>query len=162
MQSTQGEGGTPLMLGGHAFRVTGFGYTGMDRKTNNPDANLEIVGIPDVGHWTGPKGQEITIKGVLFPLEFGGFDTLDALRADSTAGRVMTLITGGGDILGRYRCDSIDEQMDSANALGTPRKVSYTLHLKRRGGAGLGGGGLGGLGGMIGAAIGAARGGIGL
>lgn len=128
-----GEGGTPLMLGAHSFRVQGFGFTGLQRETHTEWSSVDVTGREAALHWTGPKSQDITIKGALFPVAHGGLSTLDRLRADQSQGRVMPLVTGAGHVLGTYVVESISEDMSNHTSDASPRKVEYTIKLKRSG-----------------------------
>jgi phage protein U len=136
--SQRGEGPTPLMLGAHMFRSTGFSFTGLQRETHTEWSSIDVTGREQALHWTGPKGQDMTIKGALFPVEFGGLATLDRLRADQAAGRVMPLVTGSGHVLGLYVVESVSEDMSHHTGDGSPRKVDYTIKLKRATGGGSG------------------------
>jgi phage protein U len=143
------------MLGGHAFTAGGgFSFTELSRETDAEWSKIEVTGREAALHWTGPKSQDITIKGVLFPVALGGLGELDGLRADCSAGKVMTLVTGAGDNLGRYVLEKVSEEMSQHSADASPGKVSYTLKLRRASGAGGGFGG--GIGGLLGSLAGAA------
>jgi uncharacterized protein len=142
---------TVLMLGGHAFQAVGFGFKSLDRETEVDWAKIEVTGRETALHWTGPKGQEIKIEGAIFPVALGGLGTLDKLRADHSSGRVMMLVTGAGDVLGKYVGDGkISEKMKRLTADASPEHVEYTISLRRAGGSvgGLGLAGLSGLGGL--------------
>ena len=130
---------TPLMLGGHAFQAVGFSFSDLSRETEADWAKIEVVGRESALHWTGPKGQDMTIKGAIFPRSLGGMASLDALRADASAGRVMTLVTGAGDVLGRYVLEKVSEEMTHLGPDATPGKVAHTLKLRRASGPSGGG-----------------------
>lgn len=142
---------TPLMLGGHAFQAVGFSFSELARETDADWSKIEVTGREAALHWTGPKSQDITIKGAIFPLALGGLDSLDALRADASAGKVLTLVTGGGATLGRYVVEKVSEEMSHITAAGTPQKVGHTIKLRRADG---GGGSAGGIfAGLLGGAV---------
>jgi phage protein U len=130
-----GEGPVPLMLGPHLFRGLAPGFTGLQRETHTEWSAIEVTGREQALHWTGPKGQDLTIKGVVFPVAYGGLAVLDRMRADSTSGRAMPLVTGAGHVLGIYVIESISEDMSTHTADGSPRKVDYTIKLKRGSGS---------------------------
>ncbi|MGE8942712.1 phage tail protein [Leptospira interrogans] len=123
-------GPTPMSLGGHAFRALGFSLTDLSRNLQTPWSELEVAARFDALHWTGPKSETVSIRGVLFPEEWGGLSTLERLRSSAAAGSVMSLVTGGGQILGRYVLVSISEDRSFLDARGVPRRDAYTLELK--------------------------------
>ena len=127
------SGPSPMSLGGIAFQAMGFGYTDLSRNLATPHAALEVANAFEVLQWTGPKSEDITIKGAVFPEAWGGMDSLEALRARAKAGRVMTLATADGTIRGSYVIEGIDDEHTVIDARGTPRKASYTIKLKHRG-----------------------------
>lgn len=135
-------GPTPLSLGDYAFVSLGFSFNEMGFDLQTPSADVEVAGRMDALHWCGPKSEQRTIKGVLFPAEFGGEDSLQGLAAAAKRGEVMPLVTGGGDILGNYRVISITHEQTAITARGGARKLSYTITVRRIEGDA---GGLGGL-----------------
>jgi len=128
-------GPTPMALGGHAFHAHGFGFTGLNRQLDTGWAELDVAMRFDALHWTGPKGETVSIKGVLFPQEFGGLDTLESLRRAAQNGEPMQLVSARGQVFGRYVVVSIDEDRSLHDAVGQPMRNAYSLQLKRYTGA---------------------------
>ncbi len=76
----------------------------------------------------------MTIRGVLFPVAYGGQTQLDGIIAASLAGIPMMLVSGDeieGTINGIYTVQSVDEDMSDHAPFGTPQRNAYTITLKR-------------------------------
>ena len=124
-----------MMLGPFAFASYGFGYTGVQRRVNTPWADIAVAQDLNQQQWTGPTGEEITIRGVLFPAEFPA--SLAGLAAAANAGTVLMFVSGDADaglIHGRFTLQSIDEDRSFHDAAGRAWRNAYTLTLKRYGG----------------------------
>jgi phage protein U len=137
-------GPTPIALGPYQFQALGFGMTDLNRDLQTPWAEIDVAMRFDALHWTGPKSDSVTIKGVLFPQEFGGLAALNGIAAAARAGRPLTLVTGAGDVGGRFVVVSVSEDWSYIDARGRPRRDAYQIQLRRYAGAS-------GLGGILGA-----------
>lgn len=124
-------GPVSMTLGPYAFEAHGFGYTDVGRKLDTSWASIDVVDRFEALQWTGPKSETITIKGVLFPQEFGGMDSLDGLRAAAMAGEPLMLVSLGGNIYGLHTIEGISEDRAFIDRSGLPRKNAYTIDLKR-------------------------------
>lgn len=126
-----GSGPTPMALGPFRFRAHGFGFGDIQRQTDTAWAEIETAGQWNALQWTGPRSDQITINGVLFPHEWGGLGTLEAMRLAATSGVPLMLVNLGGLIFGRYAIQSIEEDGSHHDRVGTPRKKTWSIVLKR-------------------------------
>lgn len=129
-------GPTPMALGPYQFEAIGFGFNEISGSLETPWTEVEVAMRMEALHWVGPKKQTETIKGALFPAEFGGQSSLDGLKAAAKRGQVLTLATRDGGIHGRYVIQGIEEDRTSVNANGTPRKNAYQIKLQLKDDAG--------------------------
>lgn len=123
-----------MMLGAFAFESLGFGYQDVGRRTETPWADIPVSATLNKQQWTGPTSDEITIKGVLFPKEFGGLAELEGIRSAQMAGAPMMFVSGDageGVIHGTFTVQSISEDRSLHDARGTPVKNAYQITLKR-------------------------------
>lgn len=140
------SGPTAMALGPFAFEAIGFGYDGVSRKVQTPWAEIDVAQTLNQQQWTGPTSEEVIIKGVLFPAQFGGQSSLDGIIAAAMAGEPLTLVSGDailGTIHGRFTVQSVDEDKSYFTHYGEARRNSYTITLKRysqSAAGGLGGG----------------------
>lgn len=137
-----------MMLGSFGFEALGFGYEGLTVKVNTQWADVPVAQTLNQQQWTGPTSEEVSIKGVLFPLEHGGQGSLDGLKAAAMAGTPMMLVSGDdarGVIHGTFTIQGIDEDRSYITASGAARRNAYTISLKRYGQGDMSVGSKGGL-----------------
>ena len=139
------SGPVAMMLGDFGFEAIGFGFDGLSRNVNTPWADIAVGQTLNQQQWTGPTSEEVTIKGVLFPVEYGGQGSLDGIANAAMSGVPMTLVSGSaarGAIHGSFTVQSVQEDRSFIDHKGRPRRNAYTITLKRYGGGSSAGGGL--------------------
>lgn len=128
-------GYTSMMLGDYAFEALGFSYQNIKRKVNTPWVEIPVGQVLNKQQWTGPASDEVTIGGVLFPLEFGGQTQLDGLIEAALSGAELMLVTGDagrGDIRGTFTIQGVEEDKTYIDRRGEAGKNAYTISLKRK------------------------------
>lgn len=136
------SGPTAMALGPFAFEAIGFGYDGVQRRVQTPWADVAVAQSLNQQQWTGPTSEEITIKGALFPAQYGGQESLDGIIAAAMSGTPLMLVSGDailGAVHGTFTVQSVDEDKSFFTASGTPRKNAYSIVLKRYSQSGGGG-----------------------
>jgi phage protein U len=139
------SGPVAMMLGGFGFEAIGFGFDGLSRNVNTPWADIAVGQTLNQQQWTGPTSEEVTIKGVLFPVEHGGQGSLDGIIAAANGGAPMMLVSGNsaqGTIHGTFTVQSVQEDRTYIDRRGNARRNAYTITLKRYSGGAATGGGL--------------------
>ncbi len=134
-------GPVTLALGPFVFESHGFGFTDLRRRTSTRWAEMQVAGGLNPSQWTGGDGQVETIRGVLFPHEFGGTATLEGLTQASIAGQVLPLVSLGGDvrnIFDMWFIEGIDDDHDFVDAFGRPMREAYRIDIKAYQGGGIG------------------------
>jgi uncharacterized protein len=124
-----------MALGPFQFRGLGFGFTDRSQDLQTPWADIEVASRLDQQHWVGPKTDSGSIKGVLFPEEFGGMDTLKGLKEAAFYGVPLMLVTFAGDVHGLFGIQSITAESTLGKADGSARQVTYTIAIRRLDGA---------------------------
>lgn len=125
-----------MMLGPFAFEALGFGYQDIQRVTNTKWVDVPVAQTLNKQQWTGPTSEDVTIKGVIFPLEFGGQSQLDGIISAANSGQAMIFVSGDvneGRIHGTFTVQSVNEDRSYHDASGDARKNSYNIKLKRYG-----------------------------
>lgn len=123
-----------MALGAFRFEAMGFGYDGVTRRVNTQWADVPVAGVLNQQQWLGPTSEEITIRGVIFPAEFGGQVSLEGIIAAALSGLPLLLVSGGalqGLIHGLYAIQSVDEDRSFHTAFGVPRRNAYAISLKK-------------------------------
>lgn len=126
-----GQSAAPMALGEHMFRALGFAFQGQQIDVQTPWAELAVADGLDSLQWMGPKSETVTIKGVLFPEEWGGLDTLDAVKKDAKSGKELELVTGAGLVKGLHVIFAVREDRSFVAADGSPRRDAYEIVLRR-------------------------------
>jgi uncharacterized protein len=126
-----GQGPTPMALGPFQFRGLGFGFSSTSDDLQTPWAEIDVANRIEALQWTGPKSESFSIKGALFPEEFGGDDTLHELRQAALRGEIMMLVTFNGRVHGTHVITAVTRENAYIRSDGLPRQITYTISLKR-------------------------------
>lgn len=127
------SGPVTMALGPFLFRAHGFGYTDVSRKLNTTWAEIETTGRMNALQWTGPRSEEITINGVLFPAEWGGESTLGGVRLAAKNGLPLMLANRSGQIFGMQAIQGVDDDKAFMNNLGQAGRISYSIKVRQIG-----------------------------
>jgi len=158
-----------LQIGSVAFKTTGPHYDKMKSSFTAQWARQKRFGRSDAMQWTGEGEDDVSISGTIYTDYYGGFGALSSLRSMSRSPQMV--VSGAGDVFGRWCILNVSNEQTLQDASGKPRKVTFDIKLTRYGEDGfdglgsLGGigsalGGLGGIGGALGG-LGGALGGLG-
>lgn len=125
--------GTTIMmqLGSFQFGIATAAYQELSRASEMGWAELPRFGLRPALQFTGPGAETMDLPGVIYPEWRGGFGQLDAMRALAEAGKPLRLVDGSGASLGQWVIASVGEKQSVFAAAGKPRKVEFTLALKR-------------------------------
>lgn len=137
-----------MALGPFGFEAIGFHFDALSRSVNTNWAEIEVAQRLNAQQWTGPSSDEITIRGVLFPVEHGGQDSLDGVIAAAQAGEPQMFVSGDaaeGRIYGYHTIQGVEEDRGFLLGDGRARKNAYQIKLKRYDGEVAGSGGIAGL-----------------
>lgn len=120
-----------MLLGSFPFAISTAAYQELARKAGRRWAQQDVYGKRPVLQDTGPDAETITLAGVIFPEYRGGFRQLDSLRTLMNTGKPQQLISGSGQLLGKWVIESVEERQGTFAALGAPRRQDFTVQLKR-------------------------------
>lgn len=118
------------------FSIDTAAYQSLQRKTEWRWPAQDRLWTDPARQFIGRGGDEITLEGLILPAYRGGLDQLKALRdvADaalrSGAGaRPLTLVTGYGEVLGRWVITGLDEDQPTIGERGAPLEQRFRLTL---------------------------------
>ncbi len=129
-----------LVLGAFPFSIDTAAYQQFQRSTQYQWASQSRLGhrvLKRMGfggpayQYIGPGDETINLSGMIFPQYSGSKLNLLYLRSLASTGIALPLISVGGLILGRWIIDQIQETNSVFFADGSPRKIEFTLNLKR-------------------------------
>lgn len=120
-----------LSLGMFVFSLSTLAYQELQRQTNWRHASNSRVGAAPALQFVGRGDDTITLPGVILPELAGSTFSLDALRLMANTGKAWPMVEGSGRIYGLWVIDSLSETKTLFFRDGTPRRIEFTLTLKR-------------------------------
>ncbi|WP_455917408.1 phage tail protein [Pseudomonas cerasi] len=120
-----------LSLGMFVFSLSTLAYQELQRQTNWRHASNSRVGAAPALQFVGRGDDTITLPGIILPELAGSTLSLDALRLMANTGKAWPMVEGSGRIYGLWVIDSLSETKTLFFRDGTPRRIEFTLTLKR-------------------------------
>lgn len=120
-----------LALGLFVFMRQTLPYTSMNRTAGYNWASNTRVGKRAAFQYIGPGDETIELSGELYPELTGGKPSLMLVRQMAEQGKAWPLIDGTGVIYGMYVIDGLTDSGSDFYSDGSPRKINFTLKLKR-------------------------------
>lgn len=120
-----------LALGMFVFSLSTLAYQELQRQTEWRHPSNSRVGAAPARQFVGRGDDIITLPGILFPELAGTTLSLDALRLMANTGKAWPMIEGSGRIYGLWVIESLSETKTVFFRDGTPRRIEFTLTLKR-------------------------------
>ncbi|WLH22276.1 phage tail protein [Pseudomonas sp. FP215] len=120
-----------LSLGMFVFSLSTLAYQELQRQTNWRHASNSRVGAPPALQFVGRGEDTITLPGIILPELAGSVLSLDALRLMANTGKAWPMVEGTGRIYGLWVIESLSETKTVFFRDGTPRRIEFTLTLKR-------------------------------
>ena len=120
-----------LSLGMFVFSLSTLAYQELQRQTNWRHASNSRVGAPPALQFVGRGDDTITLPGIILPELAGSVLSLDALRLMANTGKAWPMVEGTGRIYGLWVIESLSETKTVFFRDGTPRRIEFTISLKR-------------------------------
>lgn len=120
-----------LALGMFVFSLSTAAYQELQRQTEWRHASNNRVGAAPARQFVGRGDDTITLPGVILPELAGSALSLDALRLMANTGKAWPMVEGSGRIYGLWIIESLSETKTIFFRDGTPRRIEFTLSLKR-------------------------------
>lgn len=120
-----------LALGMFVFSLSTLAYQELQRQTEWRHASNNRVGAAPARQFVGRGDDSITLPGVILPELAGSALSLDALRLMANTGKAWPMVEGSGRIYGLWVIESLSETKTIFFRDGTPRRVEFTISLKR-------------------------------
>jgi phage protein U len=120
-----------LALGMFVFSLSTAAYQALQRQTEWRHASNNRVGAAPARQFVGRGDDTITLPGIILPELAGSALSLDALRLMANTGKAWPMVEGSGRIYGLWIIESLHETKTLFFRDGTPRRIEFTLNLKR-------------------------------
>lgn len=120
-----------LALGMFVFSLSTAAYQELQRQTEWRHVSSNRVGAAPARQFVGRGDDSITLPGIILPELAGSALSLDALRLMANTGKAWPMVEGSGRIYGLWVIESLSETKTIFFRDGTPRRIEFTLSLKR-------------------------------
>ncbi|NWB91619.1 phage tail protein [Pseudomonas agarici] len=120
-----------LALGMFVFSLSTAAYQELQRQTDWRHASSNRIGAAPARQFLGRGDDSITLPGLIVPELAGSTLSLDALRLMANTGKAWPMVEGTGRIYGLWVIDNLSETRTLFFRDGTPRRIDFTLSLKR-------------------------------
>ena len=120
-----------LALGMFVFSLSTAAYQELQRQTEWRHASNTRIGAAPARQFVGRGEDAITLPGIILPELAGSALSLDALRLMANTGKAWPMVEGSGRIYGLWVIESLSETKTLFFRDGTPRRIEFTLSLKR-------------------------------
>ena len=120
-----------LALGMFVFSLSTAAYQALQRQTEWRHTSSNRVGAAPARQFLGRGDDSITLPGVILPELAGSALSLDALRLMANTGKAWPMVEGSGRIYGLWIIESLSETKTLFFRDGTPRRIEFTVSLKR-------------------------------
>lgn len=120
-----------MQLGSFQFSINTAAYQDLKRATAYNWAAQQRFGQRDALQFTGPGEDTITLSGAVFPCFRGGTGQVDSLRSLAALGIPHMLVSGKGDLMGRWVIERVDEGQGVFAAFGVPIKQEFTIQIRK-------------------------------
>lgn len=120
-----------MNLGGYSFEIASTPYQELMRQTGWKWPEQELIGTTPAMQFTGRQADKISLRGLLVPGFTGGRLAVESLRLLGDLGKPLPLVSGTGFFLGLWVLESVEHSEDVHFSDGSPRRMSFTVNLKR-------------------------------
>lgn len=124
-----------MNLGGYPFALYSTPYQELTRKSGWDWPEQGRIGDTPAMQFTGKQAETMSLRGMLAPGLTGDRSSLELLRALADLGKPLTLVSGQGLFMGFWVITSLEQGEDVHWPDGTPRRMTFSLELKKYGDA---------------------------
>lgn len=122
-----------LILGAYRFCISNAAYEKLSRTSNYRWEEQSRIGNTPALQFVGIGTETVKLNGTIYPHFKGGLRQVTFMRAEAGLGVPLMLITGNGTAFGRWCITDIEETQTTFLKDGTPRKIDFSITLKKYG-----------------------------
>lgn len=120
-----------MTLGSYRFSINTAAYQSKERTTTYRWGKQDRLDHDPVLQFVGPGDDTINLFGIIYPHYKGGLAQVATMRQEASKGEPLMLVQGNGTVLGHWVIASITETEDTFFKDGAPKKVEFSLQLRR-------------------------------
>jgi len=126
------QGNVMMMLGQFKFMIPLAVYQTLERTTEYKwPSQMRFLQGPS-SQFVGNGEDRITLNGVIFPEWLSGLHQVNKFREMGAMGIAYLLISGTGEIYGKWFIENVNEKQSQFAAFGSPRKQEFSVVLRRQ------------------------------
>ena len=122
-----------MILGVYRFAIKTSAYQTLKRQSEYKWQEINRIGSNPTLQFTGFGVETIDLEGVIYPHFNGGLRQVTLMRVQAGLGKPLFLISGNGFAFGRWCISKISENQSNFLKDGSPRKIEFSITLKRYG-----------------------------
>jgi phage protein U len=122
---------TMMAFGQFAFGLGTAAYDELRRQMQFKHGAAVRIGSRDALQFLGPGDEMVTLSGTVAPAITGTLASITQLENMGRGGMAYVLVDGAGYVYGVYCIDSIETTQRYHFDDGTPRRVDFSLTLRR-------------------------------
>lgn len=122
-----------MILGVYRFCIGNAAYQSLARTTEYRWEEQPRLDSDPAMQFVGVGAETIKLDGTIYPHFRGGLRQVTLMRAEAGLGLPLMLISGNGTAFGRWCIVDISETQSFFLKDGTPRKIVFSLTLKKYG-----------------------------
>ncbi|KVP29616.1 phage tail protein [Burkholderia ubonensis] len=121
-----------MSLDQFVFSLATAPYHQLQRQRNWKHRATARIGVRDASQYTGAGDDTITLSGTVAPENgIGEIASIETLARMGDVGDAYVLVDGNGYVYGAYIIDNLSVTGTYHTKEGVPRKIEFTLTLKR-------------------------------
>ena len=120
-----------MQLGEFQFGLDTAAYQVLQRSSSWRWSALERPGGVTALQYAGRDCERIRLPGVIYPEWRGGHQQVEQMRLQAERGQPLLMVDGRGRVLGDWVIERVDEQQSVFAHQGMPRKIEFSLQLRR-------------------------------
>lgn len=120
-----------MRLGSFEFGIATAAYQQLTRNIEQRWSESERFGQRASLQYLGPGAETISLPGVIYPEYRGGLGQISAMEQLAGRGELLDMVSGLGEAMGRWVIETIDASNSVFAQAGLPRKIEFTLSLRR-------------------------------
>lgn len=122
-----------MMLGEYRFCINTAAYQTLTRTTEyNWESQKRLNSEPAL-QFMCAGSDSININGIIYPQFKGGLEQVSAMRGAAGSGKPLMLVSGNGEVFGRWCITNVSETQTGFYKNGIPQKISFALTLAKYG-----------------------------
>lgn len=121
---------TMMILGEFRFEVSTAAYQSLRRTQTFRWPAQQRLGRTPALQYTGPEAGSIELSGTIYPLVWGGLRQVQEMAAMAGRGEPLELISGLGEVLGRWCILDVSETGTIFTGNGQPQRIEFSLKLQ--------------------------------